>query len=153
LEGLFGAFIDQRRVSKIGPHGLHGATSIKVAPFQGGNPGAKLMKIQLEACMKLLEAELANWKPRAAVFLTEVNKRSGHFDRVDDDGWFAPFRNRLGIEMDDSDLSGGKRALVRAGRRNVAGHPIRIVVTLRPESLTREELSRQIVAAINGSAK
>jgi hypothetical protein len=126
----------------------------KVAPARGGNPGGPLMRCQFGKCAELLKVELANWQARAAVFLTEENKRSGGFDCVDLSGWFEPFRRSLQIDdlrpLPEALRKG--RVLVYKGSAQADGHPITIVVALRPENLSREELSDQIITAI-GSAR
>jgi hypothetical protein len=69
----------------------------KVAPNRGGNPGFSLKSRQFEACAELLVAELEMWRPKAAVYLTEANRRSSEFTEIND-GWLKGFMPRLKID-------------------------------------------------------
>lgn len=96
--------------------------------------------------MKLLKAELDNWKPSAAIFLTEVNTKDRNFNRVEADAWFGRFQRALTIEP--LRPSG---EFVHVGSMKMADHRVRVVVTLRPENLSPQKLSNQILTAINQS--
>lgn len=48
-------------------------TNLYLVSEESGNPGAKLMKAQRTACAGLLYSALRTWKPRVALFITEVN--------------------------------------------------------------------------------
>jgi hypothetical protein len=45
----------------------------KIAPADGGNPSAKLIKLQKEKCVQLLREEFLLWKPKIILFLTGMN--------------------------------------------------------------------------------
>jgi len=119
----------------------------KVAPVCGGNPETSLIARQHGACAKLVEIELSTWLPRAAVFLTETNKRESDFTEVDD-AWFGRFRTGLNVDSLRPVLGTPADKPVHTGWANVAGQQIQVVVALRPEHLSPEVLSGQIFAAI-----
>lgn len=42
----------------------------KLAPYDGGNPSANLRKRQLEACLKIFQAEISILQPKTVIFFT-----------------------------------------------------------------------------------
>ncbi len=59
----------------------------KISPHAGGNPWARLRKCQLEHCLELFQIEIAALKPKLLLVF------AGEY-------WFAPFAERLGLELD-----------------------------------------------------
>jgi hypothetical protein len=108
----------------------------KVAPVAGGNPGASVTNLQFDPCFDLLNAELGMWRPKAAVFLTETNKRDTDFDQVDYGGWFGEFLKRMDVSRKLQPLIvNGEKPLVHTGEIHVGGHLIRVALALRPETI------------------
>jgi hypothetical protein len=117
----------------------------KIAPNRW-NPTEKLNRAQLELCKEFLYHELSKYRPRGAVFLTEVNPRADPKNWTSD--CFEPFMKVLGDEVvwDETPRNPFVR---RIGNLNLGDSTCRIVVCVRPESLKRKELAEKIVACLD----
>ena len=61
-----------------------------------GNPNARLERAQRTGSAKLLLSVLQAWKPRAALFITEINRKE-RFSDIRDLEWSEPFHEALGL--------------------------------------------------------
>jgi len=59
---------------KIGPQQPIGSTQA------AGNPSTKLQKVQRPGCARIVEREVAHFRPSCIVFLTETNEDRGYID-------------------------------------------------------------------------
>lgn len=101
----------------------------KVAPFAGGNPSGSLARAQLEKCVQILRAEVAEWKPRRILFLT------GH-------SWARQFLEGLGWKGQDV---GHLRELESVGSISIGS---RVVVAPHPQGKQEDRLIEEITEAL-----
>ena len=104
----------------------------KVAPFAGRNPSASLAKAQLERCVRILQTEVSEWKPRRIVFLT------GH-------SWARPFLEGLGWKGQDV---GSLRELEAIGSISMGS---RVVVAPHPQGKREDRLIEDITEAFGAT--
>ncbi len=55
------------------PSHLTWSNLYKVAPYLGGNPGARLCDIQLAGCQELFEVEVSNYRPKRLLLITGLD--------------------------------------------------------------------------------
>jgi len=105
----------------------------KLSPEKGGNPSARLRRMQSAECLQLLELEIAEWKPKRVLMLTGRNWAKCLLDRLNvtetayTSGKFVDF---VGDLVSDE----GKRSA-------------RIVVAKHPRSKPEAPLVQEVVAA------
>jgi hypothetical protein len=89
----------------------------RVAPSDGGNPPASLMRVQHRACSDLLVREIEELVPRRILFLTGAD-------------WFSPFAGTLGL-VAKAGHTGGEVQLT--GRIASGGGEAAVVVARHPQ--------------------
>ena len=117
----------------------------KVAPKRW-NPTEKLKSAQLELCKELLYHELSKYRPRGAVFLTEVNPRKDPKNWTSD--CLEPFTKALDDKVERDQTHTPNPFIRRIGNLNLGDSTCRIVVCVRPESVKRKELAEKIAACL-----
>jgi len=109
----------------------------KVAPAEGGNPNSALKAAQFEACLQLIQSELAFHKPRAIVFLTES---------PGEELWFQPFRERLAWTGFKDE---GKRLVKATGTFRVADAEYFAVIAEHPQGRPEAGMAARITEILN----
>lgn len=115
----------------------------KVAPYNGGNPGNKLIEKTIERCIQILTYEIRLYRPTHVVFITG-------------DWWFDPsntfkasFAKKLGISVEhNTDKS---TVIIGKGNYEKSLGNVKMVVSKRPEGLkgvTREKHAELIIDAL-----
>lgn len=105
----------------------------KLSPEKGGNPSARLRRMQSAECLQLLELEIAEWKPKRVLILAGRNWAKCLLDRLNvtetacTSGKFVDF-------VGDLVLDEGKRG-------------VRIVVAKHPQTKPEAPLVQEVVAA------
>jgi hypothetical protein len=106
----------------------------------GRNPNAALKDAQFEACLDLIHSEVASYKHRAIVFLTE---NSGG------ESWFQPFRKKLEwTEFKDE----GERLVIASGKFRSAETDYFAVIAEHPQGRPEADLATRITEILNRNA-
>ena len=131
LEGLCGATPDGRRWSSR----LVWSNLYKIAPAHGGNPSNSLADKQEGLATELLQQELADYRPKAILFLTGRD-------------WADAFLRTLpGCRVTD-----GTEPTEGAGTISVDGETVPFVICPHPQGKSEEPLVTAAVAALREAA-
>ena len=106
----------------------------KVAPADGGNPNGALCDIQRPGCVKLLEMELAEYKPERLLFFTGLN-------------WLGRFREKMNHQVERTD----DKYVHATGLWQIAeGMTTKVVVAAHPQGKNERELVEEVVKGFGG---
>lgn len=111
----------------------------KVAPHEGGNPGGKLQKIQIEACKELLKEEIEHFRPTHIFMATAY------------EGWFEQFADlftcvkRCGTNIYSGAGKNDEYVEAIAEYPYSDGSMAKVVVACRPEGRAKEKYVEQVV--------
>jgi len=116
------------------PSSLVWTNLYKLAPEAGGNPSASLCRMQTAECVKLLELEIAEWKPKRILMLTGLDWGRCLIDKlraVEAAGAGGDFVDFVGdAVLEDRDR-----------------HSVRIVVAKHPQGKPETPLVHEVAAA------
>ena len=106
----------------------------KIAPAAGGNPSSGLARLQHEACVKMLNEEIRQWKPLRILFLTGLD-------------WAEPFFS--GIGMTTGTRLDGPVAYAGKIRLSPNGAEASAVVGPHPQGKAEREIVDQVVRTLS----
>jgi hypothetical protein len=106
----------------------------KVAPYEGGNPKTRLCDAQLKVCLRYLATEIEVWRPQRVVIVAGWN-------------WAQPFIDHL-TRQTSIPMSGKVhwKGVVLVSQDSV---PVKIVVCIRPEGKSVDDLCTEITSAFD----
>lgn len=115
------------------PSKLAWSNLYKVAPADGGNPGAALSRLQLQGCIDLMRLEIETHKPNRLVFLTGLD-------------WAFPFIDALGFSSQKISGQSYVQSFGKAKFEN--GHQLRFVVAAHPQGKSEFTWVAEVVQAL-----